>query len=140
MNKTNILLSICTRCRDGREHIYETRGGTRLAEKFMKYVDKHTSLALRGVHCMSQCKRPCVVSFTGSEHFTYSFGDLDPECPSVVRALQEFAELFQNAPEGFVLRSDRPKVLRAGILGRYPPIKTNSDLVLNLTEKSFDKG
>ena len=140
MNKTNILLSICTRCRDGREHIYETRGGTRLAEKFMKYVDKHTSLALRGVHCMSQCKRPCVVSFTGSEHFTYSFGDLDPECPSVVRALQEFAELFQNAPEGFVLRSDRPKVLRAGILGRYPPIKTNSDLVLNLTEKSFDEG
>ena len=140
MNETNILLSICTRCRDGREHIYETRGGRRLAEKFMKYVDKHTSLALRGVHCMSQCKRPCVVSFTGSEHFTYSFGDLDPECPSVVRALQEFAELFQNAPEGFVLRSDRPKILRAGILGRYPPIKTNSDLVLNLTEKYSDKG
>ena len=140
MNETNILLSICTRCRDGREHIYETRGGTRLAEKFMKYVDKHTSLALRGVHCMSQCKRPCVVSFTGSERFTYSFGDLDPECPSVVRALQEFAELFQNAPEGFVLRSDRPKVLRAGILGRYPPIKTNSDLVLNLAKKYSDEG
>ena len=140
MNETNILLSICTRCRDGREHIYETRGGTRLAEKFMKYVDKHTSLALRGVHCMSQCKRPCVVSFTGSEHFTYSFGDLDPECPSVVRALQEFAELFQNAPEGFVLRSDRPKVLRASILGRYAPIKTNSDLVLNLAEKYSDEG
>ena len=140
MNKTNTLLSICTRCRDGREHIYETRGGARLAEKFMKYVDKHTSLALRGVHCMSQCKRPCVVSFTGSEHFTYSFGDLDPECPSVVGALQEFAELFQNAPEGFVLRSDRPKVLRAGILGRYPPIKTNSDLVLNLAEKYSGEG
>ena len=140
MNKTNTLLSICTRCRDGREHIYETRGGTRLAEKFLKYVDKHTSLALRGVHCMSQCKRPCVVSFTGSEHFTYSFGDLDPECPQDVRALQEFAELFLNAPEGFVLRSDRPKVLRAGILGRYPPIKTNSDLVLNLAEKYSGEG
>ena len=88
MNKTNTLLSICTRCRDGREHIYGTRGGARLAEKFMKYVDKHTSLALRGVHCMSQCKRPCVVSFAGAEHFTYSFGDLDPECPQDVRALQ----------------------------------------------------
>ena len=140
MNETNILLSICTRCRDGREHIYETRGGARLAEKFMKYAGEHNSLALRGVHCMSQCKRPCVVSFAGAEHFTYSFGDLDPECSQHVRALQEFAELFQNAPEGFVLRSDRPKVLRACILGRYPPIKTNSDLVLNLTEKSFDKG
>ena len=52
----------------------------------------------------------------------------------------EFAELFLNAPEGFVLRSDRPKVLRAGILGRYPPIKTNSDLVLNLAEKYSDEG
>ena len=133
MNKTNILLSICTRCRDGREHIYETRGGARLAKKFMKYAGEHNSLALRGVHCMSQCKRPCVVSFAGAEQFTYSFGDLDPECPQHVSALQEFAELFQNAPEGFVLRSERPKVLRAGILGRYPPIKTNSDLVLNLT-------
>ena len=140
MNKTNTLLSICTRCRDGREHIYGTRGGTRLAEKFIKYAGEHNSLALRGVHCMSQCKRPCVVSFAGTEHFTYSFGDLDPECPQDVRALQEFAELFLNAPEGFVLRSDRPKVLRAGIRGRYPPIKTNSDLVLNFTEKYSNKG
>ena len=75
MNKTNTLLSICTRCRDGREHIYGTRGGARLAEKFMKYAGEHNGLALRGVHCMSQCKRPCVVSFAGTEHFTYSFGD-----------------------------------------------------------------
>ncbi len=89
---------------------------------------------------MSQCKRPCVEFVAGEEHFTYSVGDLDPECPQHVMALQEFSELFQNAPEGFVLRSERPKVLRAGILGRSPPIKTNSDLVFNLTEKSFDKG
>ena len=82
----------------------------------------------------------CIRDSAGTEHFTYSFGDLDPECPQDVRALQEFAELFLNAPEGFVLRSDRPKVLRAGILGRYPPIKTNSDLVLNLAEKYSDEG
>ena len=140
MKKTNTLLSICTRCRDGREDMHENRGGTRLAEEFMKRATEQIGFSVRGVYCMSQCKRPCVVSFTSPDYFTYSFGDLDPECPSVVRALQEFAELFQNAPEGFVLRSDRPKVLRAGILGRYPPIKTNSDLVLNLAEKYSDEG
>ena len=36
MKKTNTLLSICTRCRDGREDMHENRGGTRLAEEFMK--------------------------------------------------------------------------------------------------------
>ena len=35
MKKTNTLLSICTRCRDGREDMRENRGGTRLAEEFM---------------------------------------------------------------------------------------------------------
>ena len=135
MNKTNILLSICTRCRDGREHIYETRGGARLAEKVMKYAGEQIGFSVRGVYCMSQCKRPCVVSFTAADYFTYSFGDLDPECSEHIDALFTFAEMYASAPEGFVLRNDRPEVLRAGILGRYPPIKTASELVSTLSKK-----
>ena len=135
MNKTNILLSICTRCRDGREHIYENRGGTRLAEEFMKRATEQIGFSVRGVYCMSQCKRPCVVSFTAADYFTYSFGDIDPECSEHIDALFTFAELYASAPEGFVLRNERPEVLRAGILGRYPPIKTASELVSTLSKK-----
>ena len=135
MNKTNILLSICTRCRDGREDINENRGGTRLAEEFMKRATEQIGFSVRGVYCMSQCKRPCVVSFTAADYFTYSFGDLDPECSEHIDALFTFAEMYASAPEGFVLRNDRPEVLRAGILGRYPPIKTASELVSTLSKK-----
>ena len=135
MNKTNILLSICTRCRDGREDMYENRGGTRLAKEFMKRANEQIGFSVRGVYCMSQCKRPCVGSITAADYFTYSFGDLDPECSEHIDALFAFAEMYASAPEGFVLRNDRPEVLRAGILGRYPPIKTASELVSTLLKK-----
>ena len=62
-------------------------------------------------------------------------GDLDPECSEHIDALFTFAEMYANAPEKFVLRNDRPEVLRAGILGRYPPIKTASELVSTLSKK-----
>ena len=81
---------------------------------------------------MSQCKRSCVVSFTARDRFTYTFGDLDPENPGDLDAIFNFAKMYKNAPEGFVLRNDRPKVMRAGILGRFPPIETTSDLVSTL--------
>ena len=135
MKKTNTLLSICTRCRDGREDMHENRGGTRLAEEFMKRATEQIGFNVRGIYCMSQCKRPCVVSFTAADYFTYSFGDIDPECSEHIDALFTFAEMYASAPEGFVLRNDRPEVLRAGILGRYPPIKTASELVSTLSKK-----
>ena len=115
--------------------MHEIRGGTRLAEEFMKRATEQIGFSVRGVYCMSQCKRPCVVSFTAADYFTYSFGDLDPECSEHIDALFTFAEMYASAPEGFVLRNDRPEVLRAGILGRYPPIKTASELVSILSKK-----
>ena len=133
MSKRNLVLSICTRCRDEREEIYDSRGGTRFGEEFMKLCPDNADFSVRGVYCMSQCKRACVVSFTAPDFFTYTFGDLDPENPEHLDAIFEFIELYANAPEGFVLRNDRPKIMRAGILGRLPPLETASDLVSKLS-------
>ena len=98
MTYSKILLSICTRCRDDREHLYERRGGTRLAEEFMKRVPADVDFSLRGVYCMSQCKRSCVVSLTAPDRFTYTFGDLDPENPGDLDAILNFAKMYGNAP------------------------------------------
>ena len=122
-------LSICTTCRDGREALHVTRGGTRLARTVFERVAAEKTLGLRGVRCMSQCKRPCVVSLSGRESFTYVFGDLDPERLDHVDALLEFTSLYSNASEGFLTRQERPEVLRPSILGRFPPIGSNSPLV-----------
>ncbi|MAI58080.1 MAG: hypothetical protein CML56_03710 [Rhodobacteraceae bacterium] len=129
-----MILSICTRCRDGQENILVKRGGRRFAEALMRRITAGKSLVVRGVHCMSQCKRPCVVSFMSANSFTYSFGDLDPEDAEHIDAVIEFTGLYGESNEGFVLRDQRPKPLQAGILGRYPPLETNSDLVSNLSQ------
>ncbi|MCA3587484.1 MAG: DUF1636 domain-containing protein [Methylocystis sp.] len=75
---------------------------------------------LRDVRCMSQCKRPCVVAFSGEGRFTYLFGDLDP-ARDAAAVLDAFA-LYRTRPDGFMERFERPEALHAGILGRVPPL------------------
>ncbi|MFN4100331.1 MAG: DUF1636 family protein [Pararhodobacter sp.] len=126
------ILSLCLRCRDGREarHAGE-RGGARLAGAVVAAVQREggSSVGLRGVECMSQCKRACIVSLTAPGAFTYLFGDLDPEDPAHLRAILDVIPLYLAAPEGFLTRDARPGPLRAGILGRLPPFGSASDLV-----------
>jgi len=127
-------LSICLRCRDGRETAYgDVRGGARLADAICDLVARHScKVDLRGVRCMSQCKRSCVVSLTAPGAFTYVFGDLDPEAPDHAQAILDLIPLYRDAPEGFLARDARPAPLRASILGRLPPIGTTSALVTDL--------
>src|SRR5690606_4991222 len=82
---------------------------------------------LRHVQCMSQCRRPCVVAFSGPQRFTYLFGDLDPALHAT-EVLATFA-VYQQKDEGFLERADRAPPLRTGILARVPPLITASPLV-----------
>lgn len=127
-------LSICLTCRDGREAARDDkRGGARLADAICDLVASHGCDAhLRGVRCMSQCKRACVVSLTAPGRFTYLFGDLDPENPAHAQAILDLIPLYCAAPEGFLSRDARPEPLRAAIIGRLPPLGTASELVHEL--------
>lgn len=77
-------LSICVTWRDSQEaERGDMQGGARLADTVYNLVAQQCCDArLRGVRCMSQCKRPCVVSLTAPGAFTYVFGDFDPENPA----------------------------------------------------------
>jgi predicted metal-binding protein len=127
-------LSICLSCRDGREGDHgDIRGGTRLAHALCDLIAlQGCDASLRGVRCMSQCKRACVVSLTAPDAFTYIFGDLDPTDPAHLQAILDLIPLYRAAPEGFLTREARPAPLRAAILGRLPPLGTASDLVTPL--------
>ena len=129
------VLSICTRCQDGREADYgSSRGGTRLVTsvltRMQSSLDK--SFDLRGVACMSQCKRPCITAVCANGCFTYIFGDLDSENSAHIDALLEFLSIYVEAPEGFVERKNRPIPLQKGILGRLPPLIRSSALVAQI--------
>ena len=66
MDDSQPILSICTRCRDGREAEYsDVRGGARLAKSILMKMQSRFDISfdLRGIACMSQCKRPCIVAF-----------------------------------------------------------------------------
>mgnify|MGYP005872301631 CR=1 FL=1 len=135
-------LSICLTCRDGREAVHgDLRGGARLAEAICDLVVRQgCDVHLRGVRCMSQCKRSCVVSLTAPASFTYVFGDLDPKMPDHAQAIRDLIPIYRSAPEGFLVRDARPAPLRASILGHLPPLYTSSDLVIDLrSEPDADK-
>ncbi|MEO0382722.1 MAG: DUF1636 domain-containing protein [Pseudomonadota bacterium] len=123
-------LSICTRCRaEGKMVPDDMRPGYRLAQAiYAKFGDSEAArsgMALRGVRCMSQCKRPCAIALSAPDKFTLLFGDLDPD--EHADAVLELAAQFADQPDGLVARADRPEPLRAGILGRIPPLSLHGD-------------
>ena len=129
-----LTLSICLRCRDGREDRnadLDRRGGRRLAhavaDAFPDSTAARRGVRLRGVNCMSNCKRPCTIALSGPGRFTYLFGDLDPTLHA--EDVLSVAAAYAEAEGGFLPRAARPEVLRAGVLGRIPPLDFASDLV-----------
>ncbi len=133
-------LSICRRCRDGRENRntdLDQRGGRRLAQLVVDAFPDSTAarrgIRLRGVNCMSNCKRPCAIALSAPSRFTYLFGDLAP----VLHAgdVLSVAVAYAEAEGGYLPRPVRPKVLRAGILGRIPPLGFAGDLVEPLSPR-----
>lgn len=117
-------LSVCFRCKPegwpGDAHA--RRPGADLADAIEAEATRRAIdlEVLRDVRCMSQCKRPCVVAFSGEGRFTYLFGDLDP-ARDAAAVLEAFA-LYRTRQDGFMERFERPEVMQAGILGRVPPL------------------
>lgn len=129
-NKKCAILSVCTRCRQaGFAGPDNQRPGYLLAKaihsRFSGSAAARLGMSLRGVRCMSQCKRACVIALSGPSRYTLVFGDLDPH--GNAEAILELAGQYATAPDGLVERAERPEALRAGILGRVPPLHLDGD-------------
>jgi predicted metal-binding protein len=124
VHETAACLSICFRCKpeSWNGDVDARRPGADLADAIEAEKNKRgvEVALLRDVRCMSQCKRPCVVAFSGEGRFTYIFGDLDPTRDAAA-VLDAFA-LYMARPDGFMERFERPEALQASILGRVPPL------------------
>jgi len=129
MASKELVLSVCIKCKDNKESIFKTRGGKRLSEKVLSKIKRIDNINFREVSCMSQCKRGCVFSITAEDCFTYVFGDMDPSKENYVNELLNLISIYSLAEEGFMRRRDRPEIFRSNILGRLPPINTQSKIV-----------
>ena len=121
----DVCLSVCTRCRFADFPGAEIeRPGYLLASAVIAQStgmqDTLPGLSVRGIRCMSQCKRPCAVALSAPNKFTLLFGDLVPETD--VEAILYLAGQYAHSVDGLVPRADRPACLRSGILGRIPPL------------------
>ena len=129
------LLSVCLTCRDNREEIYGDRGGTRLARKVHQELGNNKLVKLRGVECMSNCKRACILSLPSLNGFTFIFGDIDPNRSEYVKSLKDLISTYKSKPAGFLRRRERPESYRSNIVGRLPPINSKHLIVKKLESK-----
>lgn len=112
---------VCTRCRTAAHDPDRPRCGTTLLEAVQDAAKSDPALRVQGVACMSGCTRGCVAAVLGADKVGYLFGDLAPGNASAADLLR-MARLHEARPDGFVARADRPERLRAGIIGRLPPL------------------
>ena len=73
LNLNKPILSICLSCRYNLEDAKQIRAGKQFSENVLDQIkiNRITSLNVRGVNCMSQCKRSCIISLTAKNSFTY---------------------------------------------------------------------
>lgn len=101
-------------------------GGQQLLEQLREQY-QNWSLApkfiLKPVDCMSACSRSCVVALAAPGKFTYLFGDLSSNLetlPATSAAVLECASLYLTKPDGLMPWSERPELLKQGILAKIP--------------------
>ncbi|MEM9228349.1 MAG: DUF1636 domain-containing protein [Pseudomonadota bacterium] len=128
----DVCVSVCTRCRAADFPGAETeRPGYLLASAVVAQSKGMQAtlpgLTVRGIRCMSQCKRPCAVALSAPAKFTLLFGDLAPETD--VEAILRLAGQHAQSADGLIPRADRPACLRSGILGRIPPLGYADELL-----------
>ena len=122
----------CVIRRYNREEICGERGGARLARKAHQELGNKKLVKLRGVECMSNCKRACILSLTSLNGFTYMFGDIDPNRSEYVKSLKNLISTNKSRPAGYLRRRERPETYRSNILGRLPPINSKHLIVKKL--------
>lgn len=110
---------VCTTCRPPGVSRDETAAGSLLFEAVQR-LQAPPSVRVRGMACLSSCGRACSVAFQAPGKHTYLFGDLVPDAQTAEHVLV-CAGMHAAAPDGNLLRNQRPERLRSGILARLPP-------------------
>jgi predicted metal-binding protein len=123
-------LFVCKTCastwKDGRK--IGISGGEQLLEKLSQiHRDWHLSqkFSLESVACMSACNRACTISFVAENKYNYLFGDLSADAHNleeISAAILECASLYYAKANGLLAWSERPELLKKGIVARIPPV------------------
>ncbi|MBD3885369.1 DUF1636 domain-containing protein [Phormidium tenue FACHB-886] len=85
-----------------------------------QHQSEHNELTVQAVGCLWTCDRPCSVTFSCPEKYTYHFVDLSHT--DSIAELQQFSELYLKSVDGYVKPPKMPGELRSRLLVRIPPV------------------
>ena len=123
MTGARITIFVCVTCRvpiEGDENDFETPGGELAAAIEARLRDAGaSSIEVRPVECLSVCKRPCTIAFSGRDKWTYVVGGLDAK--SHAAEVAATAQQFAASEDGIIPWKERPLFFRKGVIARVPP-------------------
>ncbi|KNX40243.1 hypothetical protein ROTO_32200 [Roseovarius tolerans] len=118
-------LLVCTTCRcavttaPSSDEADARRDGKRLLAALE--VGLPEGIVLRGVECLSNCKRGCTIVLRGSGRWTYVYGGFDPDTDC--DTLRNGVEKYRDAPDGRVPWRARPEHFKRNCIARIPPLE-----------------
>ncbi|MFW8634466.1 DUF1636 family protein [Cribrihabitans pelagius] len=114
-----VTLTVCLTCRrEGTDPEAPRPGSILLAA--LKEAGMPEGVTLRGVSCLSACKRGCSVALTGGEdRWSYIYGDMDPD--QHVGEILDGAAAYAATADGLVPWRERPAAFRKQSVARIPP-------------------
>ncbi len=119
-NAAEVTLTICTTCKREGVDPEATRPGALLMSALSE-TTLPAGITVRGVECLSACKRGCAMVLTGGDaRWSYIYGDLDPEAH--VEDILAGAAAYAATADGLVPWRERPQVFRKQSIARIPPI------------------
>lgn len=119
-------LHVCTSCRPqgSPREPRESRPGFRLYQKLQVAFEESPlrhRVDVRPAECLSVCPRPCGIALSSPGAWTYLFGDQHPA--ESAGDIVECVSLYLGTVDGLMPREERPRSLRASVLGRVPPLR-----------------
>ncbi|MGR3620935.1 DUF1636 family protein [Pseudophaeobacter sp.] len=119
-NTAGVTLTICTTCRPEGTDPEATRPGSVLMAALSE-AELPEGVTVRGVECLSACKRSCAMVLTGGDdRWSYVYGDLDPD--QHVDDILAGAAAYAATTDGLVPWRQRPQVFRKQSIARIPPL------------------
>lgn len=114
------LLSVCSTCRRNGDPA-EPREGARLFRLVEAAfgAEPVEDARLQSIECMSGCNRACTIGLSRPGKPSYLFADLRAE-PETARQIVQLLRQYRDSVDGMLPRSERPPILRSGILARIP--------------------
>lgn len=110
-------LLVCVNCRAEGEVEGEPRAGRRLHDALSAQAGD--DIRVVGVECLSVCKRPVTIGFSGEGKWTYLYGEFGLDQTDEILAT---ARLYGETQDGLIPWKSRPAAFKQGVVVRIPPL------------------